>query len=86
MRVGGKTALSGKDASHLLANRFDGYIRWLLHSPGVAQDPVSYEMREERGHGIVASYWYVLIMMLHYRTWYTLSQTHLLLGGLLRIR
>ena len=60
LRVGDKTALSGMDASHILeANRFDGYIRWLLHSPGVTQYPISYRMREERGHGIIASYWYI---------------------------
>ena len=58
LRVSDKTALSGMDASHILeTNKFDGYIRWLLHSPGVSQDPVSYSLREERGHGIIASYW-----------------------------
>ena len=58
LRVGEKTALTGMDASHILeANKFVGYIRWLLHSPGVTQDPVSYKLREERGHGIIASYW-----------------------------
>ena len=61
LRVGGKTAQSGKDASHILeTNQFNGYIRWLLHSPAVTQDLVTYRMREERGHGIIASYWYDL--------------------------
>lgn len=89
MRVGDKTAWSGMDASHILeTNRFDGYIRWLLHSPGVTQDPVSYRMREERGHGIVASYWYVLsivlFMILYYNYVYA-NTLILLVGGQLRI-
>lgn len=37
-------------------NEFSGYIRWLLHSPGVTHNPVHSSMREEKGHGIVASY------------------------------
>ena len=66
LRVGDKTALSRKDASHILeTNQFDGYVRWLLHSPGVTQDPVSYKMREEGGHGIIASYWYDLSSITH---------------------
>ena len=36
---------------------FAGYIRWLLHSPGVTQVPVSSAVREQEGRGIVASYW-----------------------------
>lgn len=75
LRVGDKTARCGMDASHILeTNRFDGYIRWLLHSPGITQDPVSYKMREERGHGIIASYWYVLSIIIIY---YAPLQLHL---------
>ena len=35
-------------------NKFGGYIRWLLHSPGVTHNQIRFAMREEKGHG---AYW-----------------------------
>lgn len=36
---------------------FVGYLRWMLHSPGVTATPVRSSVREEGDRGIVASYW-----------------------------
>ena len=61
LRVTDKTILIGMDDNYrqgsMRVNVFDGHIRWLLHSPGVTRNPIRFAMREEKGHGIIASYW-----------------------------
>ena len=60
LRMTEQTVLPGQNAKSLDINsntNFDGYLRWLLHSPAVTFTPVNSSARDENGGGITASYW-----------------------------